>query len=364
MDIIKQNISSTTSIPTLNKITQSSICSIFNTNTSKIVLLQDNSNFPELITYFSRSIGEKIFINDIVFIEENKSKFDKNIIRQEVDSSTMLVFPIFKSESEIIGLFFIGKKPFGDFYTIDEISALLSFVKFLGLHLKYISTYTKIQEYSMTLDMRIDKKTIEYNDLINQQKEFISMISHEVRSPIGSAVFQIDSLIDDIRINKNISLDEISENLKAIGEQITNIGELLRKLFSVQYFDTRKVVLLKENIDIGLLLEKEFDIYSHMYQNITFIKKISTQIGCVDIDKIHFQQVLTNLLENAIKFANPEEPVILIELSEGLNNTFLINIEDNGSGYGEMDPSLIFEKYSKGNHAKLGLGMGLYLCKR
>lgn len=102
----------------------------------------------------------------------------------------------------------------------------------------------------MTLDMRIDKKTIEYNDLINKQKEFISMISHEVRSPIGSAVFQIDSLIDDVKINKNISLEEISENLKAIGEQIANIGELLRKLFSVQYFDTRKVVLLKENIDI------------------------------------------------------------------------------------------------------------------
>jgi signal transduction histidine kinase len=52
-----------------------------------------------------------------------------------------------------------------------------------------------------------------------------------------------------------------------------------------------------------------------MYEDITFIKEISPHLGFVNIDKIHFQQVITNLLENAIKFANAIDPVILIECS-------------------------------------------------
>lgn len=122
-------------------------------------------------------------------------------------------------------------------------------MRFLALHIKYLSTYKKIQDYSLQLDQRIDDKTIEYNDLINQQKEFISMISHEIRSPIGSTIFQLDNLMDDIDTRK-ISPIDFKKNIQNISEQLMNIGELLKKLFSIQYFDTRDVVLLKEKIQI------------------------------------------------------------------------------------------------------------------
>lgn len=92
----------------------------------------------------------------------------------------------------------IGMKPLRDFYTIMEIDVLRQFVFFLELHLKYIQTYEKIQDYSMNLDKKVDEKTMEYNDLINRQKEFISMISHEIKTPIAGAIFQADSILDDI----------------------------------------------------------------------------------------------------------------------------------------------------------------------
>ncbi len=52
-----------------------------------------------------------------------------------------------------------------------------------------------------------------------------------------------------------------------------------------------------------------------MYEDISFVKNISNDIGFINIDKIHFHQVLTNLIENAIKFADPTDPVVLIECS-------------------------------------------------
>ena len=55
-----------------------------------------------------------------------------------------------------------------------------------------------LRDMTENLDKKVDEKTLEYNDLINRQKDFIRMISHEIRSPIGSAIFQSDSIIDDI----------------------------------------------------------------------------------------------------------------------------------------------------------------------
>ena len=106
-----------------------------------------------------------------------------------------------------------------------------------------------MEDLSKNLDKKVDEKTLAYNDLINKQKEFISMISHEVRSPIGSTIFQIDSLIEEIDTNK-LQPKSIKEQLKPISEQLVHIGELLKKLFSIQYFETRNAILLKEKIQI------------------------------------------------------------------------------------------------------------------
>ena len=253
IDDLKQAISDTTNIEHLNKILQWWIRNIFKTNFSKVFIFDDTEEYAELRKYFSQSLWEKVFINDFVFIEENKTKFNKNLILKNLDKDTMLVFPIFNTDSKLAWLYFLWKKPFWDFYTVNEIKVFFSLVKFLGLHLKYLVTYKKIQDYSLQLDQRIDDKTIEYNDLINKQKEFISMISHEIRSPIWSTIFQVDSLLDYIDQNK-VSATEVKNTIKSIGDQLVNIGELLKKLFSIQYFDTRDVVLLKEKVQIWTLL--------------------------------------------------------------------------------------------------------------
>jgi hypothetical protein len=69
---------------------------------------------------------------------------------------------------------------------------------FLEGHLKYIEIHKKIHDLSVNLDKQVDKQTIEYNQLINKQKEFISYISHEVKGPIASSIFQIDSIIEEV----------------------------------------------------------------------------------------------------------------------------------------------------------------------
>lgn len=358
----QKKISHITDTIKLNHTIQEEIRNIFKTKIARITFFNEKNIHP-LQSYFQKNKKNDIFINDVVFMDENFSNQDLLSIKDELTSDMFLLLPIYNSSNVCIAMLNIWSKILWDFYTKDEIILLKEFTFFLEIHLKYIRTYTDMIDLSENLDNKVDQKTIEYNDLINKQKEFISMISHEIRSPIWSTIFQIDSLIDDIDKDK-LSISDIKNNIKNIGDQLVNIGELLKKLFSIQYFDTRDVVLLKEKVQIWSLLEKEFEIYSRMYEDISFVKNISPHIWFINIDKIHFQQVITNLLENAIKFANTTDPVVLIECSIYNWNILFINIEDNGIGYGDIDPSIIFEKYSKWSHTKLWLWMWLYLCKR
>lgn len=358
----KKNISQITNFQKLNRIIQNEICWLFKAKNSYLIFFNE-ANLSAFQYFFETNKKNPLFINDAVFIEDTIEDKDRELFRGELNPDMYLIFPLYNPKNKCIWVFVLWWKLFGDFYTKSEIDLLISFTFFLEIHIKYIRTYTEMIDLSRNLDSRVDQKTIEYNSLINKQKEFISMISHEIRSPIWSTIFQVDSIINDID-NKKSSLMDTRNSIHNIWDQLANIWELLKKLFSVQYFDTRDVILLKEKVLIWNLLEKEFDIYSRMYENITFIKNISPAVWFVNIDKIHFHQVITNLLENAIKFADPIDPIIIIECECIEWEKFRINIEDNGPWYWDIDPSVLFEKYAKGQHSKLWLWMWLYLCKR
>jgi signal transduction histidine kinase len=90
---------------------------------------------------------------------------------------------------------------------------------------------------------------MEYNNLINKQKEFISLISHEIKAPISNAIFQADSIIDDLK-NTSLSKETIKQELMILNEQLIKTGDLTTKLFALQYFETRTVILFKERVQI------------------------------------------------------------------------------------------------------------------
>ena len=199
ISLLKKKIAFISSINDLNEFLKTEFVSIFNTNFVNIKIINKNEKVQWLEEYFSRNIFKQVFINEQVFIEENKNKFNYEKIKQEISKKSCMIFPLIDNKWRLIWIFEIWKKLFWDLYTKEEADLLKDFASFLVWHLKYIEIYSKINELNTNLDRKIDEKTIAYNTLINKQNDFIAMASHEIKSPLWSCIFQLDWIIDDLK---------------------------------------------------------------------------------------------------------------------------------------------------------------------
>lgn len=315
-----------------------------------------------LKNFFIKNPLNSFFINDIVFLEENKNKFDININRVNIEDKIYIIFPIKNNLWKLIGLFYLWKKPYMEQYYSQELSIIKNFVNFLWWHLKYIQIYSKINYLSLNLDKEIDKKTIKYNNLINKQKEFISVASHEIKTPIMSSSFHIDSLIDDISDNK-VTINDIKEELLILKNNLYNLSDLTKVLFDIQRSDFWKINLYIEKIKLENIFIHQINLSKKMFPNLDIIFYYDKKIWYIDIDKVQFTQVISNIISNAIKFSDKNRPTISISVKSLYENIIII-VEDNWKWFKDYDKDIIFEKYSTWIWKSIWLWLGLYLCKK
>ncbi len=356
----KEMIPFITNLYDLNSFLLKEIKSKFNISYVNIKLI--NEGDKEIFKYFRNNLSSDIFINDIVFIEENKHQFNKNKIFKEIKKEINIIFPMSNNKWDLIGVFELWNKSFNEQYYSEEINIIKDFVKFLSGHLKYIEIYSKINDLNINLDKKVDEKTIEFNKLISKQREFISMSSHEIKTPVMSASLQIENFLDDIE-SWDYDQKYLLEETKVLKEQIFKISDLVKNIFSVQKYEIKDIWFYIEKVKLDDIIIWEYDILHRIYENIDFDIDISDDIWFIDIDKIQFTQVISNLLNNAIKFVNNKNPKIKITARLNSNN-IILTIEDNWKWFSNWEEKNIFKKYSTLKWKSVWIWMWLYLCKK
>ncbi|MDP2091025.1 MAG: hypothetical protein Q8K30_05515 [Candidatus Gracilibacteria bacterium] len=241
----KENIPFITNVNDLNKYLIIESKKRFAIKHFELILFTNDNSHNELYNFFSKDIKNDIFINDIVFIEENKKRYDLEKIKNSINKDVYIIFPIIDSKKVLIGLLEIGKKPYNENFYTEEIRIIKDFVKFLVGHIKYMEIYSEINYLNLNLDKEVDKKTMEYNNLINQQKEFISMASHEIKTPVTASYMQIESIMDDV-VTGEYDQKYLEVELNILKEQIYKVVDLVKNIFTVQQFEIK---------DIGLYIE-------------------------------------------------------------------------------------------------------------
>lgn len=221
---------------------------------------------------------------------------------------------------------------------------------------------------SLLLSLAVISSLIYLLKIINQQKELaeikndlISNITHEFKTPIttvSTAIEAINSfnIIDDKeKTKKYLSISAI---------QLKKLHQMVEKLLETATLDSEKLLLKKEVINIIDLVEK----ITRKHQLIAPEKNIyfSSNVSSLEreIDSFHFENAISNLIDNAIKYGGNK---IEININSLLNN-LEISIADNGLGIDKNQQEKIFEKFyrvPKGNtHDVKGFGIGLYYTKK
>lgn len=221
---------------------------------------------------------------------------------------------------------------------------------------------------SLLLSLAVISSLFYLLKIINQQKELaaikndlISNITHEFKTPIAT----ISAAIEAIK-NFNILEDpeKTSKYLSMSSIQINKLHQMVEKLLETAMLDSEQLVLKKETVDIVDIAEKV--VYKH--QILAHKKELSfftTLQPCyANVDVFHFENVISNLIDNAVKYGGNQ---IEMNISSVLN-TIEITVVDDGNGIEKNQKEKIFDKFyrvPKGNtHDVKGFGIGLYYCKK
>ncbi|MGC4040037.1 MAG: HAMP domain-containing sensor histidine kinase [Flavobacterium sp.] len=203
---------------------------------------------------------------------------------------------------------------------------------------------------------------------INKQKkldeiknDLISNITHEFKTPITT----ISSAIEGIRIfNIDNDPEKTKRYLSVSENQLKKLELMVEKLLETSTLETDKLTLKKEKTDLIDIITESIDKHRMICpdKEIRLQAPMDSLILAVDI--FHFENVISNLIDNAIKYGGG-----LIRVSiEDKDNQITILVEDNGNGIEKKHKERIFEKFyriPKGNvHDVKGFGIGLYYAKK
>ena len=232
----------------------------------------------------------------------------------------------------------------------------------LIINKKLTETSNELKELSSQL-----KKANENLVLKDKQKdEFLDTVTHELRTPITAIRAASEILHDD---------DEIPEELKKqflqnIITESDRLNRLIDKILDLEKFETGKQKIYPTQGNIVQTISKSLSPLQQLISNkkihVEFDENQNTTIISYDEERII--QVITNLVSNAIKFADEKAGIIIITLSEKEDEYLKVNVFNNGKVVNPEDLESIFDKFYQSSNQNIkkpiGSGLGLAICKQ
>jgi len=204
---------------------------------------------------------------------------------------------------------------------------------------------------------------------LDLRDEFLSIASHEFRSPLTVLKMQIQMLIESHQNEKN---ERLLNSLKTADKQITRLCTLVDRLFDYSQIQSGRLKLDYSHCDLNEIITESIDLLSTDLKNagckVSFHPETASKSngsGSIkaEWDRVRLEQVFINLLSNAIKYA-PGKP---LEISVSHDREHVgIRFKDNGPGIMEEDKNKLFRRFERLKQKKTvpGFGLGLYIVRQ
>ena len=198
-----------------------------------------------------------------------------------------------------------------------------------------------------------------YSEIKN---DFINNMTHELKTPIAS-ISLAAQMLNDNSVTKSQQM--MAHLGGVINDETKRLRFLVEKVLQMSMFDKKKAVFKKKNLDLNEMVETVAKSFSLRVEHTG--GKIYTEIEAVDsaiyVDEMHFQNVIFNLMDNAVKYSKPDKPLDIYLRTWNDENHLYLSIRDTGLGIKKENLKKIFDKFYRvhtGNvHDAKGFGLGL-----
>ena len=206
---------------------------------------------------------------------------------------------------------------------------------------------------------REQETAIRLRELDHMKNEFVAIVAHDLRSPI-TAVRGFAELL--LKTHATQDLAQQRTALEAIERNASALSALIDDILEVSQIESGEMRVQKVPFDVAPLLSRvTTSVVSGGSQRVSIEHGELPQAFA---DEHRLWQVLTNLLSNALKFSEPDDPVELRATADDAEIT--ISVKDKGVGIAKDDLPRLFQRFSRVGAAEkgTGTGLGLYICKR
>lgn len=278
-----------------------------------------------------------------ILVKHVDEETDSHVLLKELGLKQALVAPL-KVEAMRVGIIVVGD-PYDEDFTEEQLEQLGSLAAPAGLVLSQIGRYEAQAEMTKRLE-----------EVAQMKSDFVSTVSHELRSPLTSIIGSLDTVNRPELAPPEPTSQQL---LLSARRQAGRLQRLIEDLLVVSRIDRGAIPLQIEGISIREIFNEVNRVVS-IEPTIT----VDPEELEVDADRDHLTRVLINLVENAAKYA-PDSPVELFAWQRA--NKAVMAVVDHGPGIPEVERERVFERFTQMDQSDTrsmgGTGLGLSIVK-
>ncbi len=205
------------------------------------------------------------------------------------------------------------------------------------------------------------RKILVKMDVESLRNSLLSSVSHDLRTPLAVIAGAASSLLEP---NHPLSNETQHEFLQAIVEESNRLALLVDNIIHITRLESGKVTVNKQWYPIEEVVGSALERMKKQLVGRPLKTHLPSDMPLVKLDGILIEQVLTNLLENAVKYTPQGSPIDIFTYVD--NQQIMVEIADRGTGLKDEEKIRVFDKFYRGSAAvkgQRGAGLGLAICR-